>query len=69
MSVESSDVLMEEIGAQTLTTAAYQLPHTVLQTTDAVTQEDVVKVCGFGFRALSALPMCAITSLVFKTKS
>ncbi|KAF1379477.1 hypothetical protein PFLUV_G00176450 [Perca fluviatilis] len=43
MSLESSEGLMEEIGAQALTTAAYQLPDAVLQAIDAVTQDDVVK--------------------------
>lgn len=43
MSIEGSDGLMEEIGAQALTTAAYQLPDAVLQAIDAVTQDDVVK--------------------------
>ncbi|KAK2833485.1 hypothetical protein Q5P01_017374 [Channa striata] len=44
MSVEGSDGLMEEIGAQALNTAAYQLPDTVLQAIDTITTEDVVKV-------------------------
>ncbi|XP_042360332.1 cytochrome b-c1 complex subunit 2, mitochondrial [Plectropomus leopardus] len=43
MSIESTEGLMEEIGAQALTTAAYQLPDAVLQAIDAVTQDDVVK--------------------------
>ncbi|KAG7505768.1 cytochrome b-c1 complex subunit 2, mitochondrial-like [Solea senegalensis] len=43
MSIESSETLMEEIGAQTLTTAAYQPPDGVLQTIDAITHDDVVK--------------------------
>ncbi|KAM9346370.1 ubiquinol-cytochrome c reductase core protein 2a [Symphorus nematophorus] len=43
MSLESSEGLLEEIGAQALTTAAYQLPDAVVQTIDAVTQADVVK--------------------------
>uniref|UniRef100_A0A665V2G2 Cytochrome b-c1 complex subunit 2, mitochondrial-like n=1 Tax=Echeneis naucrates TaxID=173247 RepID=A0A665V2G2_ECHNA len=43
MSIESSEGLLEEMGAQALTTAAYQPPDTVLQTIDAVTQDDVVK--------------------------
>lgn len=43
MSLESSEGLLEEIGAQALTTAAYQLPDAVLQAVDAVTQDDVVK--------------------------
>ncbi|XP_029293100.1 ubiquinol-cytochrome c reductase core protein 2a [Cottoperca gobio] len=42
MSIESSEGLMEEIGAQALTTAAYQLPDAVLQVIDGVTQDDVV---------------------------
>ena len=47
MSIESSEGLLEEIGAQALTTAAYQAPETVLQAVDSVTQNDVVKVSGF----------------------
>lgn len=47
MSMESSESLIEEIGAQALNTAAYQLPDTVLQAIDAVTQDDVVKVSAF----------------------
>ncbi|XP_061893179.1 cytochrome b-c1 complex subunit 2, mitochondrial [Entelurus aequoreus] len=43
MSIESSESLMEEMGAQALTTAAYQPPEAVLQAIDAITQEDVVK--------------------------
>uniref|UniRef100_A0A3B4U703 Ubiquinol-cytochrome c reductase core protein 2a n=1 Tax=Seriola dumerili TaxID=41447 RepID=A0A3B4U703_SERDU len=43
MSIESSEGLLEEIGAQALTTAAYQLPDSVLQAIDAVTQDAVVK--------------------------
>ncbi|KAM9394404.1 ubiquinol-cytochrome c reductase core protein 2a [Pholidichthys leucotaenia] len=43
MSIESSERLLEEIGAQALTTAAYQAPDAVLKTLDAVTQSDVVK--------------------------
>lgn len=52
MSMESSEGLMEEIGAQALTTAAYQPPATVLQTIDAVTQDDVVKVSAFSVAVL-----------------
>ncbi|XP_074552680.1 ubiquinol-cytochrome c reductase core protein 2a [Halichoeres trimaculatus] len=43
MSLESSESLLEEIGTQALTTAAYQLPDSVLQAVDAVTHDDVVK--------------------------
>ncbi|KAF7666410.1 hypothetical protein LDENG_00107710 [Lucifuga dentata] len=43
MSIECSEVLIEEIGAQALTTAAYKVPETVLQSVDAVTQADVVQ--------------------------
>ncbi|KAM4716588.1 ubiquinol-cytochrome c reductase core protein 2a [Anableps anableps] len=43
MSIESSEGLMEEIGAQALNTAAYQAPESVLQAIDAVTKDDVVK--------------------------
>lgn len=45
MSIENSDGLLEEIGAQALTTASYQLPDSVLQTIDAVALSDVVQVC------------------------
>lgn len=38
---------MEEIGAQALTTGGYQAPDAVLKAIDAVTQNDVVKVCAF----------------------
>ncbi|KAM7386853.1 hypothetical protein PAMA_009471 [Pampus argenteus] len=41
MSLESSEGLMEEIGAQALTTAMYQLSETVLQAVDSITQDDV----------------------------
>lgn len=47
MSVESSENLLEEIGAQALATAAYQPPDTVVQAIDAVTHNDVVKVGAF----------------------
>ncbi|XP_041633971.1 cytochrome b-c1 complex subunit 2, mitochondrial [Cheilinus undulatus] len=43
MSIESSESLLEEIGAQVLTTASYQLPDAVLQAVDGVTRDDVVK--------------------------
>ncbi|KAK5856316.1 hypothetical protein PBY51_007923 [Eleginops maclovinus] len=43
MSIESAEGLMEEIGAQALTTAAYQLPDAILQAIDGVTHDDVVK--------------------------
>lgn len=43
MSIESSEGLMEEVGAQALTTATYQGPETVLQAIDAVTHDDVIK--------------------------
>ena len=44
MSIESSEGLMEEIGAQALSTAAYQSPDTVLQAIETLTKADVVKV-------------------------
>lgn len=44
MSIESSEGLIEEIGAQALMTAAYQSPETVLQAIDSITHDDVVKV-------------------------
>lgn len=43
MSVESSESLLEEIGAQALATAAYQLPDTVVKAIDGITKDDVVK--------------------------
>lgn len=43
MSLESSAGLLEEIGAQALTTAAYQPPDAVAQAIDAVTHDDVIK--------------------------
>ncbi|KAI3359859.1 hypothetical protein L3Q82_014209, partial [Scortum barcoo] len=48
MSIESSENLLEEIGAQALATAAYQLPDAVVQAIDAVTHNDVIKVGAFG---------------------
>lgn len=44
MSIESAESLMEEIGAQALSTAAYQLPDAILQAIDGVTHDEVVKV-------------------------
>ncbi|XP_015242523.1 PREDICTED: cytochrome b-c1 complex subunit 2, mitochondrial-like [Cyprinodon variegatus] len=43
MSIESSEGLMEEVGAQALSTAAYKTPESVLQAIDAITKNDVVK--------------------------
>nr|XP_020491868.1 cytochrome b-c1 complex subunit 2, mitochondrial-like [Labrus bergylta] len=43
MSIESSESLLEEIGAQALATAAYQRPDSVIHAVDAVTHDDVVK--------------------------
>lgn len=43
MSMESSEGLLEEVGAQALATGAYQDPDAVLKAIDAVTQDDVVK--------------------------
>ncbi|KAM6905276.1 ubiquinol-cytochrome c reductase core protein 2a [Xenentodon cancila] len=43
MSLESSEGLIEEIGAQALNTATYQAPDAVLQAVDTVTKDDVVK--------------------------
>uniref|UniRef100_A0A669E0J3 Ubiquinol-cytochrome c reductase core protein 2a n=1 Tax=Oreochromis niloticus TaxID=8128 RepID=A0A669E0J3_ORENI len=43
MSMESSEGLLEEIGAQALTAGVYQAPDAVLKAIDAVTQNDVVK--------------------------
>ncbi|XP_069558865.1 ubiquinol-cytochrome c reductase core protein 2a isoform X1 [Brachyistius frenatus] len=43
MSIESSEGLLEEIGAQALASGAYHVPDTVLQAIDAVTLNDVVK--------------------------
>ncbi|KAM3597823.1 uncharacterized protein V6R79_009590 [Siganus canaliculatus] len=42
MSLESSESLLEEIGAQALATATYQLPDAVVQAIDTVTPNDVV---------------------------
>ncbi|KAM3863646.1 ubiquinol-cytochrome c reductase core protein 2a [Diretmus argenteus] len=42
MSMESSECLLEEIGAQALATGAYRAPETVLQSIDTVTHADVV---------------------------
>lgn len=47
MSMESSEGLLEEIGAQALTAGVYQAPDAVLKAIDAITQNDVVKVCAF----------------------
>lgn len=55
MSIESSEILLEEIGAQALTTAAYQPPDTVLQAVDAVTLDNVVKVGAFIVKRWSIL--------------
>lgn len=44
MSVESSDSLLEEIGAQALITGAFQPVDAVVGAIDAVTQESVVSV-------------------------
>ncbi|XP_070836953.1 ubiquinol-cytochrome c reductase core protein 2a [Chaetodon trifascialis] len=43
MSIESSESLLEEIGAQALTAATYQPADSVIQAIDAVTHGDVVK--------------------------
>lgn len=53
MSIESSDGLMEEIGAQALATGAYQVPETVLQAVDSVTKNQVVMVSAHKFLFLS----------------
>lgn len=47
MSIESSDILLEEIGAQALTTGMYQPPNAVIQAMDTVTHDDVIKVRAF----------------------
>ncbi len=52
MSIESSESLLEEIGAQALATGAYQLPDTVVKAIDAVTHNDVVKVGAFRVEAV-----------------
>lgn len=44
MSIEGSDGLMEEVGTQVLTSAAYQAPDAVLQAIEAVSQDAVVQV-------------------------
>lgn len=43
MSMECSEGLLEEIGAQALNTATYQHPEAVVQAVDAVTHDDVLK--------------------------
>ncbi|XP_014903532.1 ubiquinol-cytochrome c reductase core protein 2a [Poecilia latipinna] len=43
MSIESSEGLLEEIGAQALNNAAYQAPESVLHVIDAITKADVVE--------------------------
>ncbi|KAM4531465.1 ubiquinol-cytochrome c reductase core protein 2a [Odontesthes bonariensis] len=43
MSIESSEGLLEEIGAQTLSTATYQSPDTVLQAIETLTKADVLE--------------------------
>ncbi|XP_070779093.1 ubiquinol-cytochrome c reductase core protein 2a [Enoplosus armatus] len=43
MSIENSESLLEEIGAQALTTGAYHLPDTVVQAIDAVTHDNVIE--------------------------
>ncbi|KAM4597779.1 ubiquinol-cytochrome c reductase core protein 2a [Polymixia lowei] len=43
MSMECSEGLLEEIGAQALATGAYQAPEAILQGIDSVTHADVVK--------------------------
>ncbi|TKS91928.1 Cytochrome b-c1 complex subunit 2, mitochondrial [Collichthys lucidus] len=43
MSLETSGSLLEEIGAQALATAAYELPDALVKSIDAVTHGDVVK--------------------------
>lgn len=43
MLLESSAGLLEEIGAQALTTGAYQVPLDVLKGIDAITADDVIK--------------------------
>ena len=44
MSIETSEGLIEELGAQALATGSYQSPDAVLQSIDAVTHADVVAV-------------------------
>lgn len=43
MSLESSEGLLEEIGAQALSTGTYQAPASVLQGIEAITPDDVIK--------------------------
>ncbi|XP_056143805.1 cytochrome b-c1 complex subunit 2, mitochondrial [Lampris incognitus] len=43
MSMESSEGLMEEMGAQALATGTYQAPETFLQSIDTLTHADLVK--------------------------
>lgn len=64
MSIENSDGLLEEIGAQALTTASYQLPDSVLQTIDAVAHDDVVQV--YAVLMINELPIGEICISVEK---
>lgn len=44
MSLETSDSLLEEVGAQLLASGAYSKPEAVLQAIDAVTSSEVANV-------------------------
>lgn len=44
MSMESSEGLLEEMGAQALSSGAYHSPETVTQSIDSVSHADVVNV-------------------------
>lgn len=44
MSMESSEGLLEEMGAQALSSGAYHSPETVAQSIDSVSHADVVNV-------------------------
>uniref|UniRef100_A0A3Q3X018 Uncharacterized protein n=1 Tax=Mola mola TaxID=94237 RepID=A0A3Q3X018_MOLML len=54
MLMESSEVTLEEMGAQALTTAAYQLPDAVLKDLDAVTLDNAAKKCVDGKKTMAA---------------
>lgn len=47
MSLESSEVLLEELGVQLLSSGTYSSPQTVTQNIDSVTSSDVLKVRHF----------------------
>lgn len=44
MLMENSEVMLEEVGAQALATAAYQPPDVVVEAVDDVTMDNVIEV-------------------------